>query len=111
MKSWDEWKTEQLTVEEAAPLLMRRLMGPSSALGSGQQHADPSVRMKINVILPLIKKKFPDTEEALKQIILAATAELEDLGTTFSPRQALRAYEDKPEVATKTLPDDDEDIE
>ena len=50
MKTYSEYKLDQLFAEDA-DINLARLMGPTSALGTGTQSVDPGVLAKLSVVM------------------------------------------------------------
>lgn len=112
MKSYRDYKVDQLfeSIDEnaGAAIDLDRLMGPTSALGTGTQRASARVVSRLRAIMDDIQDDYPDPAEALQEIIKAATMLLGHTGWSFNPRQARKGLSRLPETEPRELPGDEE---
>jgi|OpeIllAssembly_1097287.scaffolds.fasta_scaffold613515_1 hypothetical protein len=108
MKTYSEYKLDQLFAEDA-DINLARLMGPTSALGTGTQRVDPGVLAKLRVVMHGIQDEFPDPTEALQEIIKAATMLLARTGRSMNPGTVKRKLGDR-DTVTRELPGEDEEL-
>ena len=114
MKSYRDYRVDQLfeSINEKAevpPIDLDRLMGPTSALGTGTQRANARVVSRLRAVLDDIQDDYPDPSEALKEIIKAATMLLGRTGWSFNPKQARKALSrvPTPDTEPQELPGED----